>query len=172
MAATNEQRMAQVATVLGELKRLHGELGFVVQQKLDAMRKADTDAIHAATAREEFLAQRIREQEGLRRQILQLIGEANGMPAARARAMTIRELAELAAEPLRSRLLAAGAALRETVVETAERNRVAAIVSQEMLKHFRQVYQVMARTNGVQGGYSWTGRAETRPGMAVFEAVG
>lgn len=158
--------------VLSELKRLHDELAVVVREKLSAMRKADTDAMRSAVAREEFLAQRIHEQDGLRKQIVQLIGEQTGIPAAQARAMTVSEFAGRVAEPSRSQLLVLAAALREKVKETAEANRVAAIVSQEMLKHFRRIYQVMARANVVPGVYSWTGRTELRPGSTVFEAVG
>lgn len=170
--AVNEQRVGQVVAVLAELRRLHDDLGVVVQRKLQAMRTADTDGLRSAVAREEFLTQKIREQDGLRKQILQLIGEQIGMPAAKARAMTVRELAGRVSEPARSRLLALGAALRETVQETAESNRVAAIVSQEMLKHFRRVFQMMAEANRTPGAYSRTGRAESKNGMSVFEAVG
>jgi hypothetical protein len=169
---TNEQRVGQVVKVLGEMKRLHDELAVVVRQKLAAMRAADTDGMRSAVAREEFLARRIREQDGLRKQVLQLLGEQMGMSAAQARAMTLSELAGRVNEPSRSQLLLLAATLRETVRETAECNRIVAVVSREMLKHFRQIYEVMAQASGTPGVYSWTGRAEVRPGTAVFEAVG
>jgi len=168
---TVERRVEQLETVLGELRRLHDELSLVVRNKLESIRKADTDAIRSATTREEFLIGRIREQDGMRKQLLELIGKALDVPAPRARVMTIREVAAHVTEPARSRLLALAAALRERVRETAEGNRVAAVVSHEMLRHFRQVYEVMARVDDSPAVYSRTGRAERRCGTNVFDAV-
>ncbi len=171
--ATLDKRVGQVVQVLSELKHLHDELALVVRRKLDAMRAADTDALRSAVAREEFLAQRIREQDGLRRQIVELIGAALGRSAAESRAMTVSELAECLGEPARSRLLLLAGALRERVRETGELNRVAGAVSREMLRHFRHVFQVMAQASPPSGGvYTRSGFTETRTGMSVFEAVG
>lgn len=167
----SEQRVAQLVTVLGELKRLHDELAIVVQRKLDAMRAANADAIRSTCSREEFLAQKIREQDGLRRQLLELVGTQMGLAGEVARAMTVTELADRVGEPARSRLLVLAAALRERVRATADTNRVVGLVSHEMLKHFRQVYGVMAEANRAPGLYSRRGRNEN-PAITVFEAVG
>jgi hypothetical protein len=170
-SVTIEQRIEQLTTVLGELKRLHDELWLVVRNKLEAMRKADTDAIRSATAREEFLIRRMREQDGLRKQLLELIGKLVNIPAPQARRMAVSEVADYAKEPVKSQLLALAAALRDRVKETAEGNRVAAVVSHEMLKHFRQVYDVMAQVDQGPAVYSRTGQAERRTGTSVFDAV-
>lgn len=168
-----EKRVGQVVKVLGELKRLHDELAVVLKGKLEAMRKANTDALRSATTREEFLLQRIREQDGLRQQLMDLVGELVGWPPGEARTATVSRLAGHVAEPLRSQLLALAAALRERVQETAESNRVAAMISGEMLRHFRRVFQTMAQGNPRQAGvYSRTGLADTRAATKVFEAVG
>lgn len=166
-----EQRLDQLVTVLGELRRLYDELAVVVRNKLTAMRKAETDAIRSACSREEFLTQKIAEQDGLRKQILDLIGELLILGDRKGRTLTITELNGYISEPYRSRLVGLAAALRSRLEETAEMNRVAAIVSHEMVKHFHQVYEVMARANESAGLYSRTGQAVTRPAVTVFDAV-
>lgn len=166
-----EQRLDQLLTVLGEIKRLYDELGVVVQAKLEAMRRADADGIRSACSREEFLTRRLGEQDGLRKQILDLLGESLALGERRGRTLTLREVGERVGEPWRSRLLSVAAALKAKLEETAERNRVAALVSQEMVKHFRQVYEVMAQSNQTVTLYSRTGKPEARASRAVFDAV-
>jgi hypothetical protein len=166
-----EQRVGQLTQVLGEMKRLHDELAVVVRNKLAAMRAADADRLRSATSREEFLTGRLREQDGLRKQLLELIGATFGIDPKAARQMCVRDLADRVAEPMRSRLLGLAAALRERVTETAEVNRVAAVVTHEMLKHFRSVYETMARATASAGVYSRTGQTERCTEMNVFNAV-
>ncbi len=168
-----EKRVEQVVRVLDELKHLHDELAVVVKGKIQAMRAADTDALRSAVAREGFLTQRIREQDGLRRQIMELVGELLGLSPDEAGRMTVSELAQRTVEPARSRLLAVAAAIREKAQEAARANEVAAMITAEMLKHFRHVFEVMAQVDAREVGlYSRTGRTEARAAMSVFEAVG
>jgi len=158
--------------VLTELKRLHEELALVVQNKLDAMRRADTQAIGSAVAREEFLIGRIRDQESLRRRLLDGIARDPDRSTASAQPLTAAELAARLHEPYRSRLLGLAAGLRACVRQTEEANRVAAIISAEMIRHFRQIYQVMAAAGSSPGVYARNGRPQAGGGASVFEAVG
>jgi len=167
-----ESRTGELLIVMGELKQLHEELLTVLQQKLAAMRRADTEGLNSCTARQRFLVDRIRQKEGLRRQVVQLIGKAMGMPAERAADWPLRELAERLPEPRRGQLLAQAAVVREILLAIDKTNTVAALVTGEMLKHFQQVCAAMARTGQSTGTYSSAGRLNSEPPVGVFEAVG
>lgn len=172
MATTSvDRRVEQVIAMLGEMKALHDELCMVVKRKLDALRRADVDAIQSATAREDFLARRIHECDGMRKQVMELIATSMGVARSHAREMTVSELADRVGEPASSRLVVLAAALRDRIRETAEANRVAALITQEMLKHFRHVYDVMATANQQPGVYTRSGSAAPRRAVSVFEAV-
>lgn len=166
-----EQRLEQLVKVLSDLRHLYEELSLVVKKKLAAMREADIDGIRSACAREEFLVQRIGERDGLRRQICDLVGQELTLGDRQGRSLTLREMSSLVAEPWRSRLLGLAGALRARLEETAETNRVAAMVSHEMVKHFRHLYEVMAQANQTVLFYSRTGQAESKGSRPVFDAV-
>jgi len=167
-----ESRVGDLVVLLGDLKEVHEELLAVIQQKLAAMRRADTEALNSCLAREQFLTDRIRQREGLRQQLVQLIGRELGLSSEQVQGLSLRELAERVDEPRRGQLLALSACIRETLGAIDAANRVAALVTGEMLKHYRQVYSAMARSGPSMGTYSSRGQlAADRPAQ-VFEAVG
>ena len=65
-----------------DMTQLHGELAMHMRNKLDAMKRADSDRIQSITARETVLAERLTEREGLRRQITRRIVSGLGLDAA------------------------------------------------------------------------------------------
>jgi hypothetical protein len=167
-----ESRSSELVFLLGEFRKLHEELLAVIQHKLAAMRRADVEAVNSCLAREQFLANRIRQQEGLRQQLVQLIGKELGLAAEQTVRLSLKGLAERLEEPCRGRLLAQAAALRETMMTIDRANKVAAMVTGEMLKHFRQVCMAMARVGQSTGTYSPAGRLNSEAPARVFEAVG
>jgi hypothetical protein len=167
-----ESRSGELAFLLSDLKKLHEELLAVIQHKLAAMRRADADAINSCLAREQFLVGRIRQQEGLRQQLVQLIGKELGLTPEQAVRLPLKALAERLDEPRRGQLLAQAAGLRETMLGIDRSSKVAAMVTGEMLKHFRQVCLAMARAVQSTGTYSPTGRLNSEAPAGVFEAVG
>ncbi|MBN1341935.1 MAG: flagellar protein FlgN [Phycisphaerae bacterium] len=167
-----ESRSGELVTLMGDLKKLHEELLAVVQQKLAAMKRADTEALNSCLAREQFLADRIRQREGLRQQLVQIIARELGLDAERVRELSLKDLAGHFNEPRRGQLLALAASVRGVLEAIDSANRVAALVTGEMLKHFRQVYSAMAQAGGSSGRYSAGGQLMTDRPMQVFEAVG
>ncbi len=167
-----ESRSGELVTLLGELKGLHEELLRFIEQKLEAMRRADTEKLNACLSREQFLAQRIAEREGLRQQLVQLIGRAMDLTQDQTERLTVKDIADRVAEPRRGQLLGLAAGIRQTLQAIHARNQVAALVTDEMLKHFRQVYTVMAKSGPSTGRYSPAGTPATDRPRQVFEAVG
>lgn len=167
-----QSRCGELVVLLGDLKELHEQLLGVIQQKLAAMRRADTDGINSCVAREKFLSERIRQREGLRQQLVQLIARALDVPSESAQEMSVAQVAEHLPEPRRGQLLTLSTATREILETLNEANRVAALVTSEMLKHFREVYSAIARTGGSVGTYSAGGERMQGRSVQVFEAVG
>lgn len=167
-----ESRSGELIVLLGELKALHEELLEVIQQKLAAIRRADTDGLNSCLARERFLSDRILQRDGLRQQLVQLIGKALEIDPDRVRHMSLSELAEELSEPVRGQLLGLSADMRQTLLAIDSANKVAALVTDEMLKHFRQVYAVMAQSEESAGTYTARGRRTDDRPVQVFEAVG
>jgi len=171
-SAAPEKRVGQLLALLEEMHQLCAELREVIGRKLAAMRRADTEAMAQAAGRERFLTERLEEREGLRKQLMELIGEQFGRDGKASRAMTISELASRVGEPLAVRLTALGGVLRQAMQQTAEANRVAALVGREMLGHFQRIYAVMAAGGREQSGYSRLGGAQSGAGARLFEVTG
>ncbi len=167
-----ESRSRDLVALMCDLKELHEELLSVIGQKLAAMRRADTDALNSCLARERFLSDRIRQQEGLRQQLVRLMGQEIGLPAEAAQQLSLRDLAEELGEPRRAQLLGLAASVREVLAAIDRSNKVATLVTEEMLKHFRRVYAAMARAGHSAGTYSSGGELTTDRPARVFEAVG
>lgn len=158
--------------LLQDLRELYDEAGAHMAAKLEAIRRGDSEQIHSITSREMLLAGRAVEREGLRRQIVERIGEILGLDAQSVRTMRLSELAEHLGEPRRSRLLTASTGLRAKLEEVERLRGISAMVTTEMLRHLGEVLMVMRSGGREPDVYSRRGRQET-PRMAnVFEAVG
>jgi hypothetical protein len=143
-----------------------------MRSKLDAVKRADSDAIASITSREHHLAGRATERDGLRRQITKLIVDGLGLADVDAKSLKLTALAEHFTEPRRSQLLVAAAGLREKLQEI-ERTRVTTtLVTQEMLKHLREVIAVMRGGGDSSDVYGRSGKTQSAGQAAVFEAVG
>lgn len=158
--------------LLGDLGVLHAELLMHMKNKLEAVKRADSDAVQSITARELVLADRAKEREGLRRQITDRIVECLGLDAARSRTMRLSELAEHLPEPRRSQLLVSAAGLREKVAEIDRLNRTSEQVTRAMLHHLSEVMQVMTAGPATGDVYGRTGSRQAPRVAHVFEAVG
>jgi hypothetical protein len=166
------KRVSQLAALLEDIHGLYDELHGVIQRKLEGMRRADAEAMSAASSRERFLTGRLRERDGLRKQLLEHIGSQLGLDPGAARCMTVSEVASHVGEPLAGRLSALAASIRPLMQRTAEANRVAALAGREVLGHFRRVYTTLAASGAEPGTYSRSGRAEALHSTRVFEVTG
>lgn len=158
--------------LLSELAGVHGEMAALGREKLAAMRKADSILTQSITAQELSAAEKAAEREGLRRQITRKLLEALGVDVRRAANIRLGELAELLAEPRRSRLLTAALGLRSKVEELQQIQRVTALTANEMLKHLGQVVAVMRGGGLAAESYTRGGRRAANATASVFEAVG
>lgn len=161
-----------LARLLHDLAAMYGELATMMSEKLEAIRAAETERISAITAQEATLASRVRERDGLRRQITQRMVEGLGLvepPGARIR---LSELADRLSEPRRSQLLSAAEGLKVVLQDLEKLRVVTTLVSQEMLKHLGAV--LVSMTSGGPGNdvYGRTGQKQRSNVAHVFEAVG
>jgi hypothetical protein len=159
--------------LLQDMTSLHAELAMHMQNKLDAIKRADADRITSITARESVLAERIAEREGLRRQITERILTGLGQPGLQALGspVTLTQMAEFLSEPRRSQLLVAAAGLRDKVHEIDRVRSTVSLITREMLQHLGEVLKVMCA--GVRSDiYSRSGQRQRSGTATVFEAVG
>ena len=173
MIDSNVDMLARdLGRLLNDMMGLHGELAMLMTNKLDAIKRADSDQIQSTTAREMALAERISEREGLRRQMTRRIVEGLGLEAEKHKAIKVTELAEYFPEPRRSQLLVAAAGLRDRLEEIERMRVTTTLITQEMLKHMEEVFSVMTAGSPGADVYSRTGRRERSGSAKVFEAVG
>jgi hypothetical protein len=167
-----DKRLKELVMLLTHMRRLHERMLGTVQGKLESIRRADTEAIHKAGRGEGELARQIKDQEGLRRLLMDKVGAELGVPAAQARKMTVNELASHVSEPARAQLTVLGAEIRKLAMEIARINRINALVSHEMLRHFRNVYETMTQGTAPRNVYGRTGRPQRGDAMALLDTTG
>lgn len=170
--AKTDNLVRDLIRLMSDLMGLHSEMVMHMRSKLEAIRTADSDRIQSITARELLLASRVREREGLRRQIAERIAEGLGIDRMRGRSMRLTELAELLPEPRRSQLLVSAAGLREKLEELERLQQTTAMVTEQMLQHLGEVLRVMTAGTGPSDVYSRSGRRSELSAASVFEAVG
>ncbi len=137
--AAGEALLDVLAALYDALKQLAELAG----RKLDALRLADAEALHAIARDEHRLLQTIATLEPRRSaalaqlaQALRLEGEAEP---------TLSKLAEAAPQPLASRLAARAAGLRDVATVLRDRNAKAASVARDLYTHVRGVLHEVAR---------------------------
>lgn len=167
-----DNQLRDLIRLMGDLSTLHGELAMHMRNKLDAIKRADSDQVRSITARETTLAGRVQEREGLRRQLTDRIAEALGFEKGAGRSLRLNALAEKLPEPRRSQLLVVAAGLREKVREIESLNRTSELVTRTMLRHLSDVMQVMTAGLGNGDVYGHTGQRQPPRAANVFEAVG
>ncbi|MCP4590814.1 MAG: flagellar protein FlgN [bacterium] len=167
-----DQRVAELLVVLDRLTSLHHDLLRLIRRKTELMRSGDTDGLHTEAAREASLVETIRAQEGLRRQLMDAIGRGLGLNSQVARRLPVRQLAERLTESMRPALLSASERLRSVVRETAEANRLAALIAAQVLQHLRCIFEAVASPDQQPDTYSPRGQVVTGHGRRLFEMTG
>ncbi len=162
----------ELARLLNDLSHLHDDLAGLMRTKLDAIRRADSDAIQSITSQEMVLTNRLSEREGLRRDLVRNILRELGEGPRTGRSIRMTELAERFAEPRRSQILVAATGLRARLEEIDRIRATTAMITEVMLKHMDQVFAVMTSGGATTGVYSRAGGRETSGRPNVFEAVG
>ncbi|MGB2986517.1 MAG: flagellar protein FlgN [Phycisphaerae bacterium] len=170
--AIEPKRLQDLLRLFSSLRKLQEHLLALVQSKIDAMRRADIPAMRELDERERAIAKRLHQREGLRRQLMDAIGEEMGLPPQTARALTVSQLASRLPGPQRPGLLNAAEKLREAASKATQVNRVAGVISREILNHLKWVFASVKPADGEPVGYAGDGALVAPAETRIFETVG
>ena len=160
---------AQLQKMIGLQERLHE----VIREKLEAMRRCDTEHMLSATGREGEIAAQISALNDRRTETAGRMCDALGIQRPPAVApVTLRFLAGRLDSGFRQRLVELGDELRDCMLKVAEANRVVEMVSREMLAHFKDLFAAFTRAEDGPQTYSRGGAMEHATGTQVLDSVG
>ncbi len=169
------RRLADMATLLGQIREQYDELFSVLDAKIAAMRKADWNALAAFNERGKAISRRIAERDGLRRQLLDAIGLDLGMAPRTGRTLNMTQLIERIPskyQHVAPGLRAAAESLLPALTKAAQANRVAGYIARGVVDHLRWVFEaVMPRCEG-GGEYRGDGAAAMRSGPLMMDTLG
>lgn len=173
MATTmNTNGLRELVRVLGIHKELHVELTGVVQEKMKAMRRADVPGLRRLGEQEHALIVKIEEREGLRRQLMDRLGEGAGLPKPSGRNMTISQLSARLPKSERGALLAAASELRAVAARLIKVNRLAGQAAEKLVGHLHWVFAAACSKRSDSAGYAGDGAVVPETASRLFEAVG
>jgi len=173
MPPTSEPKgLKDLIRLLGGLQRMHEQLLELIRDKMDAIRRADIAALRRLAQQEQTVAGRLQAREGLRRQLMDMIGRDMGLSTSAARAMTVSQIASRVPQASRDGLLDVARGLRDVIARVAQANRVAGAVSREILGHLAWVFSSVRPVGEKAVGYSGRGGTVGPAGTRIFETVG
>ncbi|MBU0718320.1 MAG: flagellar export chaperone FlgN [Planctomycetes bacterium] len=170
--ATARNRVPDLLTLCRGLESLYDELLITIRGKLDAMKRSDVGQMRTFNERERNLAQRIREREGLRRQLMDVIGAQLGLPAATGRALSASQLAARLEPGQSAELREIAGRLREKVTCVSSANRVAGVIARRITDHLQWVFAAVKPTGDKPAAYSGEGTITNLVQTTLFSAVG
>lgn len=165
-------RVRDLVRLLDQMRSLYGQMFTLIDEKLAAMRRSDVEAMTHAGTKETVLADRLGEREGLRKQLMDAVGEEIGLASRSGRRLTVSQLANRLADRDKAALLAAADRLRREVAKVAQANRVAGVVAREVVSHLRWVFAAVRPCEEEPAGYSKSGVVVSRSAGPMFDAVG
>lgn len=165
-------RIRDLLRLLGDMTSMHVELEQAIKRKLGAIRDGDAQATHAAGQIEQDLAQRIREREGLRKQLMDAIGIELGMGPGEGRRLTVSELSGRAPQEWRAGMEQSVGNLRKAMAGAAQANRVAGATLRTLLHHMQWVLTAIRPSGPAPMTYSDKGKMVTQGGTVALETTG
>jgi len=159
--------------LLNYLTGLHAALRQLLalsDEKLAALRTADTRALRQCAFREEELLNQVLRQDGERAAILARV--AQHLPGCSPQPTRLAELLACLPEPLASPLRARSEGLREIASELARKNRLVASVAQNLQVHIRGIFADVAKAVQESVVYRADGQHEVRSTRCCVDAVG
>ncbi len=172
MRQSEPRRLKDLLRLLESIRALHKTLEGVIRLKLEAMRRADLSAMQTALERERVLTERLREREGLRRQLMDAIAKEMGLTGEPGRMLTVTGLAKGLKASSRRALWACADALSGALARTAQANRVAAVTTRALINHMQWVFGSVRPAGGSSGVYSVRGTEVPSGGTILLETVG
>jgi len=170
--STMNTRIADLVRLLGGLTEINEQLAVVLDAKIEAMRRANVEAMGQCEQREGKLVETLREREGLRKQMMDAIGAEFGLPAKAGRTLTLTQLGLRLNEAERMALASAADVLRRSVMKARQVERIAAATSREILNHLQWVFAAVRPRDDGANVYSNHGALVRSGGPAMVELVG
>ncbi len=158
-----DENLATLAALLRALLALS-------EDKLGALRRADTAALQHCAGREVELLEEVYALERTRQAILARAAQL--LPAIAGGAPRLRDLLGALPEPLASVLRARNAGLQELAGKLRQQNQLAARVAQNLQHHIRAVFAELARATQESMVYNPKGQPEQTRLHSCVDAVG
>lgn len=165
-------RLRDLEHLFGELLALNSAMLEVVQRKLVAMQRSETQAIQQCVAREGELAAAIREREGLRRRLMVLIGQDLGLGEPEALKLSISGLVGRIDQGSGVRLRARGEELSGVLAQIAKVNALVATFARTMLDHYRAIFAILTASCVERPVYARFGVPTPAATARVFDTTG
>lgn len=172
MSADARQRIEDLIELLNRLSTLHEDLLGAIRRKIDAMKRADIDDMRTFGEKEQSIVVKISEREGLRRQLMDLIGRDLKLPAGSARTVSFKQLVARIPKAWHAALNEAGDRLRSCMTRVAAANRVAGEIARQIVTHLKWVFGSVRPDEGEPVGYSRTGMVVSNAETLLFDAMG
>lgn len=172
-AETPSGTAAAVAVLVEYLATLQPRLQALLalaEEKLAALRKADTAALRCCAAREEPLVREVLTQEARRPAILAAVAQALRRPELRNAGLAA--LAARLPQALAAPLLARHLGLQTVAAQLQRKNRIAAAVARNLQGHIREVFAAVAKCTQEPAGYSAGGNQARSAALVLLDAVG
>ncbi len=165
-------RLGDLIRLLGTLQSLYEQLLTTVQSKIESMRRADLEKMQELEQQERELTERLKERDGLRRQLMGEVARELGLRSGADRALTVSGILSHVQESARAGLVEAAQGLRGAVAKVARANRVAGVISRELLNHLQWVFASVRPAANRASGYAGDGAVVADANDRIFEVVG
>lgn len=169
---TEPQRLKDLIKLLESIKQLQTQLLNLIRDKLSAMRRSDTAEMQKLAEREQELVKHVQEREGLRKQLMDMIGEEIGLSSRSVRMLCITQLCDYIPQASREVLLMAAQSLREVVLKVAQANRVVSVTAREVVQHLAWVFSSVKPKSDRSPDYTGSGAPVVCAQARLFDTVG
>ncbi len=148
----------------------HGEMGSILENKLDAMRHFDLSRLEALTGREHRLAEAM-SGNAQRRNMAVRRASMEVFPRRRGRSATARELASQLQGSQRDRLLAVSGMLLELTEKVQRLNRINKNATHKVMGHFDYIFRIIAQSGRDIGLYEREGKKAMPEQNRLVDAI-
>ena len=164
--------LRELIQLLDRITTTNEALRLRINEKIDAIKRADIESLRLATLEEQKLVKEIENHNGIRRPLMDRLGVALGLDPAVGRTMTVSQLLERLPEKSAEALTAAATRLRDVMVQVTQTNRAAGTICETMLGHLSAVFTSAASWGQDATSYSNRGGLVATHEARIIEAVG
>jgi hypothetical protein len=164
--------LRELIQLLGMITTTHESLLSRINEKIDAVKRADLEALRSATLAEQKLVEEVEKHNGIRRLLMDRVGMSLGFGPAVGRTMTVGQILERLADEPAEALTLASARLRGVMVRVSQANRAAGTICAAMLGHLSAVFTSATSSGREATSYSNRGGLVATHEARIIEAVG